>query len=392
MRVRSEDRGDHVLSAKAGELEGAQPGEAGAEGDVSYDGAAGEDAGEDDVTGRALRLLQLHDDARQEFERAEEKLQSVRDEVDRALAGEFDVVVDVPIVVPVVEQPVRVERKRSRFVMAGLVAAGLVIATGVAVLLTEARRGPDVASSRGTIVTEAVAAVAPVSAPVVETVSLGRSAGGAAGQEDLGQTIYASLFAKAPAAERTCLARAVYYEARGEDMSGQIAVAQVVLNRARSKKWPSTICGVVNQGIERGEKCQFSFACFTQLSQPSGEMWEQAQQVADQAMRGQAWLRELVEATHYHTTSVAPVWRTGLVEIATIGTHVFYRDGDGLRAKAHDAPAYQAAAAAQAVRSKVAGITKAVRPKAATGEAAAGVPTKASAGHGGDWKASVFSQ
>ncbi len=388
MRVRGEDRSDHVLSAKAGEREGAQPGEAGAEGDVSYDAAAGED----NVTGRALRLLQLHDDARQEFERAEEKLQFVRDEVDRALAGEFDPVEDVPVIVPIVELPVRIERKRSRFVMAGLVAAGLVIATGVAVLLTEARRGPDVASSRGTIVTEAVAAVAPVSAPVVETVSPGRSAGGAAGQEDLGQTIYASLFAKAPAAERTCLARAVYYEARGEDMGGQIAVAQVVLNRARSKKWPDTICGVVNQGIERGKKCQFSFACFTHLSQPSGEMWELAQQVADQALRGQAWLRELVEATYYHTTSVAPVWRTGLSEIATIGTHVFYRDGDGLRASAHDAQAYQAAANAHAVRAKMAGVTKAVRPEAATGEAAAGVPSKASAGHGGDWKASVFSQ
>ena len=355
------------------------------------DAGAGIDASEGDVTGRALRMLQLHDDARQAFDRAEEKIRSVRHSVDSALAGAFEPAEAVPAILPDVELPARVEPERSRLVAVGLVLAGLVVTAGLAASFADAARDHDVPAARGTIVTEAVAAAVPVPVPMVETGFPG-AAGGVASQDDIGQAIYAERFAKAPATERACLARAIYYEARGEEMGGQIAVAQVVLNRARSKKWPDTICGVVNQGIERGEKCQFSFACFSHLSPPSGEMWDQAQQVADQALSGQAWLRELVDATYYHTTSVAPVWRLGLSEVATIGTHVFYRDGDGVRANAHDAKAYQAAAAAQALRAKVAGVTRAARPKTLTGDTAAGAPKKASSGNSGDWNANVFTQ
>jgi hypothetical protein len=373
MRARGENGGTQGVSAKAG---------------VVVDGQAGteDDASEDGVTARALRMLQLHDDARQEFERAEEKLKTVRHAFDRVLAGDIDPEVPaMAVVARLVEVVETVAPARSRYLAASFVLVGP-IAGWLAMSAIVATRDPDVAATRPAMVSEAVAAVVPKrdEAPVARD------------QVDLGRTLYAERFAKAPAAERTCLARAVYYEARGEEMGGQIAVAQVVLNRARSKKWPNTICGVVNQGVERGEKCQFSFACFSHLNEPSGETWDQAQLVADQALRGEAWLRELVEATYYHTTSVAPGWRTGLSVVATIGTHVFYRDGEGVRANVIDERGYQASAAAhsqtQTVRAKFDNIIKAIRPKALPGEAVAGVPKKAGAGQSADWKANVFAQ
>ncbi len=137
--------------------------------------------------------------------------------------------------------------------------------------------------------------------------------------------IYAAEFGRTDATNVRCLAEAVYYEARGEPYIGQVAVAQVVLNRARSGKWPHGLCAVISQGIDRGEKCQFSYMCRTARAQPVGAMWERAQEVAIDAVRGRVWLRELVEATHYHTTSVTPVWRHGLDELVTFGAHIFYR-------------------------------------------------------------------
>jgi len=137
--------------------------------------------------------------------------------------------------------------------------------------------------------------------------------------------VYAVEFAHSDIASVRCLAEAVYYESRGEQYIGQVAVAQVVLNRARSGKWPRGICAVINQGAERGEKCQFSYVCRTARQAPHGPMWERAQEIAVDAVRGRVWLRELVEATHYHTTEVAPVWRQGLDPLGTFGAHVFYR-------------------------------------------------------------------
>jgi hypothetical protein len=148
-------------------------------------------------------------------------------------------------------------------------------------------------------------------------------------KDDLGQSIYARHLTDAPANERACLAKALYYEARGETYEGQIAVAQVIVNRTRFKGWPDTICGVVHQGADRGEKCQFSFVCRTSLHEPRGEAWDQAQTIAEAVMTGRAWLREAIDATHYHTVNVAPVWRLGLTPIRTIGAHIFYQETNG---------------------------------------------------------------
>ena len=188
---------------------------------------------------------------------------------------------------------------------------------------------------------EAVAPPPPVMPPVVPR---------AEAVDDLGQSVYAAIFAAAPAHERKCLARAIYHEARGETYEGQVAVAQVVVNRVRMKGWPDSICGVVQQGVERGEKCQFSYACHASAVDPTGELWDNAKALANDVVSGRAWLREVTEATHYHTVNVAPVWRLGLQPVRTIGSHVFYRETDEL-AKA--AKPYQPLAAPSVVAVQV---------------------------------------
>jgi Cell Wall Hydrolase len=82
--------------------------------------------------------------------------------------------------------------------------------------------------------------------------------------------MYAAEFGRTDTANLRCLAEAVYFEARGEPYIGQVAVAQVVLNRARSGKWPRGVCAVIAQGVERGEKCQFSYMCKTTRATPVG--------------------------------------------------------------------------------------------------------------------------
>jgi len=309
------------------------------------------------------RLLRLHLAARADFLNAESDLAAIRTQVARIAAGQHDPL-DVPPAAALSASPLAVApraRKRSlAALLAGLTVgtaalAGTFVAMGGASQLDGVRALAGVAVG---VVGEPGAEFAPgaaelrspggqtqlqsqpktLVATVASTTGIAPVSPSAKligpsdsdPKQDPGE-LYAARFAKVAASERACLARAVYYEARGEAYEGQVAVAQVVLNRARSVKWPATICGVVNQGVERGEKCQFSFACFAHV-EPSGPMWEQAQTIAEQAVAGHAWLREALDATYYHATNVAPVWRLGLVATGTIGSHIFYRDGLGLRA------------------------------------------------------------
>jgi Cell Wall Hydrolase len=121
-----------------------------------------------------------------------------------------------------------------------------------------------------------------------------------------------------------CLAQAVYYEAASESLEGQRAVAQVVLNRVRDPRYPSSVCGVVYQGSERRTGCQFTFTCDGALARkPDQFLFARARMVAVQALSGH--VEPLVGlATHYHTKQVVPVWRTDLVKLRTIGAHIFY--------------------------------------------------------------------
>jgi spore germination cell wall hydrolase CwlJ-like protein len=125
--------------------------------------------------------------------------------------------------------------------------------------------------------------------------------------------------------ERHCLATAIYFEARGEPVRGQIAVGQVILNRVRSLQFPQTICGVVYQG-QGAPGCQFSFACDGHSDMPRQDAhWALAQSLARQITSGQVWLPEVGYSTYYHADYVRPGWVNAMNKIDSIGRHIFYK-------------------------------------------------------------------
>jgi spore germination cell wall hydrolase CwlJ-like protein len=131
-----------------------------------------------------------------------------------------------------------------------------------------------------------------------------------------------------------CLADAVYFEARGEPIRGQMAVAQVVMNRVFSGRYPNNVCGVVYQNANRRLACQFTFACegknLSRIDEP--EMWTQAKRIAKDTLDGKIWLAEVGHATHYHAYWVHPSWVHEMARVYKLGVHTFYRPrawGDG---------------------------------------------------------------
>lgn len=133
-----------------------------------------------------------------------------------------------------------------------------------------------------------------------------------------------------------CLALAIYHEARGEPLEGQIAVAMTVLNRVASKAYPDTICGVVFQNMRRRNACQFTFACNGRALVP-GEEKAFARSVAlariilKRAAAPEAFandyflntMRKYAHVTHYHRVDVRPSWSGRLVRVAKVGDHLF---------------------------------------------------------------------
>src|SRR5205807_10492687 len=102
-----------------------------------------------------------------------------------------------------------------------------------------------------------------------------------------------------------CLANAVYFESRSEPVRGQIAVAQVVMNRAFSGYYPGDVCGVVYQNAHRHLACQFTFACDGIPDVVTDqESWTRAQRIARETLDGKLWLPEIAKATHYHASYV----------------------------------------------------------------------------------------
>lgn len=121
-----------------------------------------------------------------------------------------------------------------------------------------------------------------------------------------------------------CLSTALYYEARGEGADGMAAVAQVILNRSRHPAFPGSVCGVIYQ------PSQFSFVGARNRA-PYGRLWEQARDIAEQALSGHV-MDEVGTATHFHATRVRPSW-PGMRRVATIGQHVFYAYAGGRAAR-----------------------------------------------------------
>jgi spore germination cell wall hydrolase CwlJ-like protein len=125
--------------------------------------------------------------------------------------------------------------------------------------------------------------------------------------------------------EMKCLAEAVYFEARSEPERGQAGVAQVVLNRARSGVYPSTVCGVVYQNRHRYLACQFTFACegkSLRITEPGP--WATAQRIARDVAEGRTYLPGVGNATHYHANYVRPWWARHMEKREKVGSHIFY--------------------------------------------------------------------
>jgi len=154
---------------------------------------------------------------------------------------------------------------------------------------------------------------------------------------------------KARARAEKCLAEAVYFEARGEPVRGQIGVAQVVMNRVFSGYYPTNVCGVVYQNKGRHLACQFTFACDgipDRVTEP--DAWALAKRIARDTLDGKVWSKEVGKSTHYHAYWVHPSWVREMMKVYRLGVHTFYRPrawGDG-----SDAPSWGDSAKAGEVK------------------------------------------
>lgn len=125
-----------------------------------------------------------------------------------------------------------------------------------------------------------------------------------------------------------CLAKNVYYEARGEPAEGQYAVAEVTMNRLASSRYPDSVCAVVHEkrwdAIRKRYVGAFSWTEFYSVPEPVGEAWVHAQKVAEDVFYRRT-PPQLDGATYYHATHIRPSWSRTQERVARIGRHVFYR-------------------------------------------------------------------
>lgn len=123
----------------------------------------------------------------------------------------------------------------------------------------------------------------------------------------------------------TCLAMALYYEARGEGAEGMKAVAEVIVNRVQHPDFPGTVCEVVKE--DRGPKsydCQFSFYCDGKPEKPGDILaWSTAKDIANATLDGEVMGHG---ATYFHATNVNPSWAKVFTPVGKIGNHIFYTD------------------------------------------------------------------
>lgn len=117
-----------------------------------------------------------------------------------------------------------------------------------------------------------------------------------------------------------CLAQAVYFESRGEPIEGQLAVAEVVINRAKSGLYPANYCDVITQ------PAQFSFVHHGRIptADEASTAWQRAKAIAEIAQQN-LWQTKAADALYFHATYVNPSWSHQKVQLAQIDTHIFYR-------------------------------------------------------------------
>jgi len=128
-----------------------------------------------------------------------------------------------------------------------------------------------------------------------------------------------------------CLAKNIYFEARDQKPKGQIAVALVTINRVKSKRFPNSICKVVEQANRKNGKlvlykCHFSWFCDGKSDTPKDKMsWDISLLIARAMLRNP--MRDFLHgATHYHRIDVDPYWNKKMLKFSTIGDHIFYID------------------------------------------------------------------
>lgn len=134
--------------------------------------------------------------------------------------------------------------------------------------------------------------------------------------------------------EIECLARNIYFEARGDNLAGQFAIADVTLNRVYSVKYPKTICAVVHQGVKDSKgkviryQCQFNWYCSGRSNyisdEHTNEAWLKARKIAVDIYFNNTYRGITEGATHYHSSSVNPPWVRSMRPVGRIGSHLFY--------------------------------------------------------------------
>ncbi|WP_373356203.1 cell wall hydrolase [Pseudoroseicyclus sp. CXY001] len=148
---------------------------------------------------------------------------------------------------------------------------------------------------------------------------------GATGDIAYSDAFLASLPSASGGAEWQCLTEALYFEARGEAARGLFAVAEVIMNRVDSPRFPGSVCGVIHQGTGAQYQCQFTYTCDGSPEVVHEQAaWSRVGKVARLMLDGAD--RELTGgATYYHTTAVRPSWARRFPQTAQIGAHLFYR-------------------------------------------------------------------
>ncbi|EKF41685.1 cell wall hydrolase [Nitratireductor indicus] len=157
--------------------------------------------------------------------------------------------------------------------------------------------------------------------------------------DDTGRRLSHAIYDFTDNAERMCLAAAIYFEARSEPISGQWAVAMVILNRVQSRGYPPSVCGVVFQNARWRNRCQFSFACTgISLIPKEKKAWKVAQGIANSIpacapdcdsdpLPDEKDILAVSGATHYHATYVKPRWARQMRNVGRIGSHIFFETG-----------------------------------------------------------------